>query len=230
MLILVRHGQSEPNAAGLLVGRSDPPLTALGRDQARKAARLLADELTGGGHPPAAGAGPKRSSRPPARKLRVLTSPLGRARDTAEVIVALLGSLAVPPHPVVEERLIELDYGELEGRRPSELSPELWAAWRADPGWQPPGGESLVQLHARVDPLWASLAAEAASGDVIAVSHVSPIKAAVAWAIGAGPGLAWRLSLPVCSISRVRTGPGTPALVSFGETGHLATTDAGSSF
>jgi broad specificity phosphatase PhoE len=55
------------------------------------------------------------------------------------------------------------------------------------------------------------------------VSHVSPIKAAVAWALGAGAGVSWRLSLGVASITRVRTGgAGGPALVSFNETAHLA--------
>jgi len=210
VLILVRHGQSESNATGLLVGRRDVPLTALGTEQARRAGRLLAAErggaTTGGDGPP----GP-----PP---IRLLTSPLQRARVTASIIASEIGG-GLAPEP--EERLIELDYGELEGRRPDEVDREIWAAWRTDPSWAPPGGESFEQLHGRLDPLWESLAADAVAGDVIAVSHVSPIKAGVAWALGAGPELAWRLSLGVCTISRVRTGPGTPALVSFGETGHL---------
>ena len=205
MLILVRHGQSESNAAGVLAGRDDVPLTALGVEQARRAGRLLAAE--------------RATVLPRERPLvRLLTSPLQRARMTAELIASELGDGVATD---VEERLIELDYGELEGRRPGELDRRLWATWRSDPSWVPPGGESFEQLHGRLDPLWESLAAEAAAGDVVAVSHVSPIKACVAWALGTGPELAWRLSLGVCAITRVRTGPGGPALVSFGETGHL---------
>jgi probable phosphoglycerate mutase len=201
VLILARHGQSEANAAGVLLGRTDSALTKLGVQQAGRIGAALA-----------AGSGPL--------PLRILTSPLVRARLTAEIVSEALGPNA--PAPEVEDRLIELDYGELEGRRPSELARGVWASWRADSTWRPPGGESFPDLHARLDPLWASLAEEAAEGDVIAVSHVSPIKAAVAWAIGAGPELAWKLSLGVAAITRISLSGPTPSLVSFGETGHLA--------
>jgi broad specificity phosphatase PhoE len=65
------------------------------------------------------------------------------------------------------------------------------------------------------------LAAEADDSDIVAVTHVSPIKAAVAWVLGAGPELAWKLSLGVASITRVALSGPAPALVSFGEMGHL---------
>jgi probable phosphoglycerate mutase len=198
MLILVRHGQSEANAAGLLVGRTDSALTDLGRRQAAAIGEALA-------------AGPDRP-------LRLLTSPLARTRNTAEIIAGRLGS---PLAPEVEDRLIELDYGELEGQRPADLGGGVWAGWRSDSSWRPPGGETLPELHHRLDPLWASLASEAAAGDVIAVTHVSPTKAAVAWVLGAGPELSWKLSLGVASITRISFGGISPALVSFGETGHL---------
>jgi len=206
VLILVRHGQSEANAAGLLSGRADSALTELGHRQAERIGEALA----------AAGLAGASSGVVP---LRILTSPLGRAQVTAEVIAEALGPNA--PAPEVEDRLIELDYGELEGRRPSELAGGVWASWRADASWRPPGGESFPDLHRRVDPLWASLAEETVEGDVIAVSHVSPIKAAVAFALAAGPELAWKLSLGVASITRISLAPPSPALVSFGETGHL---------
>jgi broad specificity phosphatase PhoE len=93
--------------------------------------------------------------------------------------------------------------------------------WRSDPSWRPPGGETLPELHQRLDPLWASLSSEAAAGDVIAVTHVSPTKAAVAWVLGAGPELSWKLALGVASITRISFGGIAPALVTFGETGHL---------
>jgi len=206
MLILVRHGQSEANVAGLLLGRMDSALTDLGRLQAGRIGEALA----------AAGLAGASSGVLP---LRIITSPLVRAQVTAEIISHALGPNA--PVPEVEERLIELDYGELEGRRPSELADGVWARWRADASWRPPGGESFPDLHRRLDPLWVSMAAEAAEGDVIAVSHVSPIKAGVAWALGAGPELAWKLSLGVASITRISLARPSPALVSFGETGHL---------
>jgi broad specificity phosphatase PhoE len=198
MLILVRHGQSEANAAGLLVGRTDSALTDLGRRQAAAIGEHLA----------AAKQAP----------VRILTSPLARALDTAEIIARRLGSA---PSPQVEDRLIELDYGELEGRRPAELTRGVWERWRSDSSWRPSGGETLPELHDRLYPLWTSLASVAAEGDVIAVTHVSPTKAAVAWVLGAGPELSWKLSLGVASITRIAFGGPSPALVSFGETGHL---------
>jgi broad specificity phosphatase PhoE len=206
VLILVRHGQSEANAAGLLLGRTDSGLTDLGRLQAGRIGYALAAEEFPG---ISSGVVP----------FRILTSPLVRARRTAEIISEALGSNA--PAPEVDERLIELDYGELEGQRAADLADGVWARWRADSSWRPPGGESFPDLHERVEPLWVALAPEAAAGDVIAVSHVSPIKAAVAWALGAGPELAWKLSLGVASITRIRVTGRSPALVSFGETGHL---------
>jgi probable phosphoglycerate mutase len=198
MLILVRHGQSEANAAGLLVGRTDSALTELGRRQAAAIGEALAAEA--------------------GRPLRLLTSPLARARDTADIIAERLGSALAP---TVEDRLIELDYGELDGHRTADLSRGDWAVWRSDPSWRPPGGETLPELHQRLDPLWASLSSEAAAGDVIAVTHVSPTKAAVAWVLGAGPELSWKLALGVASITRISFGGIAPALVTFGETGHL---------
>jgi probable phosphoglycerate mutase len=198
VLILVRHGQSEANAAGLLVGRTDSALTALGQRQAARIGEALAAGHAG-------------------QPVRVITSPLSRARDTAAIVAAAYG--AAPPQ--IEERLIELDYGELDGQRPADLAQGMWAAWRSDPTWRPPGGETLADLHARLDPLWVSLVTEAADGDVIAVTHVSPIKAAVAWVLGSGPELAWKLSLGVGAITRVACAGPAPALVSFGEKGHL---------
>ncbi|MDA8265065.1 MAG: histidine phosphatase family protein [Actinomycetota bacterium] len=214
-MILVRHGQSEGNAAGLLLGRADSSMTPLGRAQAARLGEALAERAGGSRGPGGRPLGVGGASLP----MRLLTSPLTRARLTAETIAEALGPNA--PAPEDEERLVELDYGELEGRRPAELSRDLWAQWRADASWRPPGGESFLDLHRRLDPLWESLREEATEGDVIVVSHVSPIKAAVAWVLGASPDLAWKLSLGVASITTISFAGPAPVLVSFGETGHL---------
>lgn len=206
-LILVRHGESEWNAAGRLVGRADPPLTSLGVRQAEAAARQLALERAS-----------PCSDGSPARPVEVRTSPLSRARATAEILARALGC---PGRVVVDEGLIELDYGTLDGLLASEVGRDRWAAWRADPTWKPPGGESLAEVHDRVGELCERTAADLAARerDVVAVSHVSPIKAAVGWALRDGPDIAWHLSLGVATITRLSTSP--PALVSFGEASHL---------
>jgi probable phosphoglycerate mutase len=210
MLLLVRHGQSRANAAGLLIGRADSPLTGLGHQQAVALGEVLASRGVAAG--------------------RILTSPLQRAMKTAQVIAAAYASVIEPaalPQVKVDGRFVELflpwHWGPPHETAPSELPPGLWDRWRSDAAWRPPGGETLGEVRARVSAACEELSAEAARSDVVVVSHVSPIKAAVTWALGGGPELSWRLSLGVASITRISTGgPVGPALVSFNETAHLA--------
>ncbi len=191
MIVLVRHGETAANRARLALGRADPELTETGRAQAA----ALAAALAGSG------------------AVRILSSPLRRARETAAAIAGVL-AIAVE----VDDRLVEMDYGEWDERSFAELPAEDLARWRRDASFAPPGGESLVAVTERV----ASLCAEHIDGGpVIAVSHVSPIKAAVIWAMGADPLLAWRMFLDVASVSRIGAPNGVPTLVGFNETTHL---------
>ncbi len=191
MIHLVRHGETAPNRDRLALGRADPPLTDRGRDQAQRLAAVLA----------------------PTGATRVVTSPLARARETGGMIAAALGV-----EPQIDARLVELDYGEWDERSFSEFPAADLARWREDATFAPPGGESLVAVGERV----ASFCAETVGmADVIAVSHVSPIKAAVLWAMNADPLLAWRMHLDVASISRIDGGHGASRLVGFNATAHL---------
>jgi len=152
----------------------------------------------------------------------VVSSPLRRAMTTAAPIAAV-HKLTVE----ADTRFIELDYGSWEGLTPAETGTEGWRAWRADPGWAPPGGESLRALHTRVEDGCRSLTARIADervdgGDVVVVvSHVSPVKAAVAWALSVGPEIAWRMHLRLASVTRIGVRNGTPYVLSFDETAHL---------
>lgn len=190
MLVLVRHGEATGNAAGLLLGRTDAPLTEKGMAQALAL-------------------GPKLGP-----VTRLVSSPLRRARDTA----AALG-LDLPVE--VDDRWIEIDYGEHEGVPLGEVPAEAWQRRRRDPNYRPEGGESLRDVAGRVqlalDELMAApgSGARAEEGDVVVVSHVSPIKAAVAWALGMGEEAAWRLHLSTGSITRVGWGAGSGVLHSF---------------
>jgi broad specificity phosphatase PhoE len=96
-----------------------------------------------------------------------------------------------------------------------------WERWRADVTFTPPGGESLVRLHERVRVACDELAGAAAEGDVVVVSHVSPIKSAVAWAMGVGPETSWRMFLGVAAISRIAVGPRGPSLHAYNQVSHL---------
>jgi broad specificity phosphatase PhoE len=203
VIVLVRHGETVANAAGLLQGRTDFGLTERGRRQAAALAGALADVTSAG--------------------TTIVSSPLRRARETAEAFGG----------PVrVDERWIELDYGELDGRGAVEARAELRQGWH-DPEWAPAGGESLAAVSRRVaaacEELAAALAAPpavAAATDVVVVTHVSPIKAAAAWALGTGPEVAWRMFVELASITTVAVGEGgVPLLTSFNQTAHLAAVD-----
>lgn len=145
---------------------------------------------------------------------RVVTSPLARTRQTA-------AAWNVPTE--VDERLIELDYGELDGMPLDEIPPGTWAAWRADPSFAPPGGESLADLGMRVRAACEDLRPSASDGLVVVVTHVSPIKAAVAWALAVPDDVAWRMFVAPASITRIEVSGARLSLHGFNDVAHLRT-------
>jgi broad specificity phosphatase PhoE len=196
VIVLVRHGETDANRAGLLLGRADPPLNERGQEQAAAVAGSLASHS--------------------GSDSALITSPLLRARDTAARISDAVGVPAA-----VDERLIELDYGDWDERRVADVPAEVAARWRADPAFAPPGGESLVELRGRVAPFAAEVFDHADERTTILVSHVSPIKAIILWGLDLGDEYAWRLRLDVAAISRMGVGPTGPMLLTFNETTHL---------
>lgn len=143
---------------------------------------------------------------------RVISSPLQRARDTA----AAFG------RPVeVDERWAELDYGVYDERPLADVPAEMWQKWRGDAEYAPPEGESLASVGRRVRGACGDLAPAAVEADVVVVSHVSPIKAAVAWALDVGDQVTWRMFVAVASITRIAVTERGPVLRSFNEVAHL---------
>jgi broad specificity phosphatase PhoE len=190
MLIVVRHGRTELNAAARLLGRLDPPLDDLGQRQADAVAAMLAADGVD----------------------RVVSSPLLRARSTAAAI-ASKASVDVE----VDDRWIEVDYGVLDGVPLADVPADTWAQWRGDPDFAPDGGESLASVSARVAQVCAELLDEAADTNVVVVSHVSPVKAAVCWALGVDTHVSWRTFVAPGSVTRINRGPTGPVLASFNE-------------
>ena len=188
MLIVVRHGRTEANASGLLLGRIDPGLDELGRTQAAALGAVVSGAS------------------------RVVCSPLRRTRETAEAI-------GLPVE--VDERWIELDYGVLDGKPMADVPADLWARWIADPDFAPEGGESIAALGQRVHAACEDLAEEAAKTDIVVVTHVSPVKAAVAWTLGVGDEVAWRMFVAPASITKISTSSPRRSLHSFNQTAHL---------
>ena len=144
---------------------------------------------------------------------RVISSPLRRAQETA-------AAFGLPVE--IDDRWMELDYGDLDGTPLRDVAADVWAAWRADPSLAPGGGESLVELGERVRTACADLAHEAAATDVIVVTHVSPVKAALAWALGVGDEVSWRAYVAPASITRIATAGPHPSLHEFNGCAHLA--------
>jgi probable phosphoglycerate mutase len=137
----------------------------------------------------------------------IVCSPLRRARETA-------AALGEGRHLTIDARWIELDYGDFEGRLIDDVRPAIWDHWVTDPTWAPPNGESLASAATRVTDACEDLPM---TEDVIVVTHVNPIKLAVAWAVGAPPQIVLRLFVELASITTVGLGAsGQPVLRSFG--------------
>ena len=199
LLTLVRHGRTTANASNLLQGHIDNPLDDVGEAQAA----LLAQALQR--------VGPVT---------RLISSPLTRARQTADAI-----RVGTPLEFDVEidPRWIELNYGDYDAQPVSHIAPEVWAKWRADEHFRPPNGETLSELNVRVCEALADLAHkpyDAVNEHIVVVSHVSPIKAAVAWALGVGIETSWRTTLDRASMSTVRLDAHRPSLKTFNVTAH----------
>ena len=193
MILFVRHGETAPNRDGLVLGRADPDLTERGAEQARRVAEVLrAENVT-----------------------HLWSSPLRRAVQTAAAITEATGCPAV-----LDDRLLEVDWGDWEGRKVSGVAHAELERYRAS-GGEAPKGESLQVVRDRVVAFCREAQEVAGDGVGVAVSHVSPVKAAVAWVLDADDTAAMRMFLGLASITRIGHREGGPVLLSFNETGHL---------
>ncbi len=210
-VILVRHGRTAANVAGILAGRAEGVgLDEVGQGQAaRTADRLAVVPIVG-----------------------LVSSPLERCRETSRLI---LERQAAPPADVIDERVTECDYGEWQGRALSELAKEpLWSVVQSEPSQAVfPGGESMAGMQARavaaVREHDARFEAEHGPGAVwVAVSHGDVIKSILADALGMHLDLFQRISVSPASVSIVRYGARRPDVVATntgsGDLSWLATT------
>ena len=159
-LILARHGEAEGSREFRFNGSSDVPLTAYGMAQAR----LLADALY------------------PLAPVSIYSSPLARARATAEAI-AKRANLTVD----IQQGLREQSYGSWERLTADEArqrDPKRFAAWSAGQRIAPPAGETLSAVRQRVVACVREMAERHAGETVVLVAHVGPIKALLCTALG----------------------------------------------
>ena len=199
-IVLVRHGESDANRRGIIQGRGDYPLSDVGRSQASATAAALADF----------------------RPDRIFVSPLGRARQTAEIInQPHLVEIASLPE------LMEYNLGEFEGQRFEDV---LTKYPEVRPGRQrgvpfhhlAPGAETDAEADERARRALA-LVLDSGLSRVLVVAHLGILERILLAALdGTGaeiPRSTWPLRN--CSITRVRVMAGRWELIGVNETGHL---------
>ncbi|MEV5983913.1 bifunctional RNase H/acid phosphatase [Streptomyces sp. NPDC052051] len=200
--VLLRHGETPltPLKRFSGSGGTDPALSGTGRHQAARVAEVLAARGT---------------------VQAVVTSPLARCRETADIVAARLG-LDV----AVADGLRETDFGAWEGLTFAEVReryPDDMDAWLADPEAAPTGGgESFAAVARRVATTRDTLLASYAGRTVLLVSHVTPIKTLVRLALGAPPEALFRMELSAASLTAVAYyADGNASLRFLNDTAHL---------
>jgi probable phosphomutase (TIGR03848 family) len=178
LVLLVRHGET-PTTGQVLPGRAPGlHLSERGRRQAERVAERLAGVRVDAVH----------------------TSPLERTRETAEPTEAATGLEAV-----VDPGLLECDFGEWTGAEISRL--RRLKAWstvqRAPSTFRFPGGESFVEMQARIVGAVDRVRTAHEGGAVVCFSHADPIKAVLAHALGTHLDLFQRIVVSPCSVSAV---------------------------
>ena len=139
-LLVIRHGQTEWSATGKHTGLTDIPLTEIGREEARAASQTL----TGW------------------NVAQAYTSPLLRARETAELVAPRCGL-------IVDENLVEWDYGIYEGETTPETRLRVpgWSVWTHEII----GGESFDEVGTRADAFLARFDDEVSAGNGVVFAH-----------------------------------------------------------
>jgi uncharacterized phosphatase len=154
-IVLVRHGETDWNRDNRFQGHADPPLNETGRAQARALAAELSTDTFAAAY----------------------TSPLRRARETADVLGATLGLT-----PVDDSSLMEIDVGSWSGLTRTEIEarfPAGFARWlEGRHGWD--DGETNDDLGARVVAGLLKIGAKHPDAAVLAVTHGGPIRSALA--------------------------------------------------
>jgi len=196
---LVRHGETEWNAENRICGRTDVSLSEAGRRQAKS----LAERLK------------------PIPFEALYSSPLARALETARLISSSVGL-----EPILDERLLELDYGQWEGKTLAEIikyDPGTFRAWDADPAqFAPPGGESGLEAQQRVVAFLDFLAAKHPPGHVLVVFHKTVCRLAICHILGMSPSeYRGRLIVNNAALSLIQAQPYGWQLITFNDTSHL---------
>ena len=197
-LYLIRHGETDANVAGVWQGSTDSPLNARGQAQARALARRIAHEQL---------------------PISIIySSPLQRARLTAEQVALALGDVPV----VLDPGLAEYHLGEWEGLTYEQLKDEkrLWERMADDPDFTPPGGESPRQFALRLLNSFQTIIQKHGGETVAVVGHGGALATALSMLIDHS-GDTWRqYQMLNASLSKLVFDP-DPKLEFFSDVSHL---------
>lgn len=180
MIYIVRHGQTEKNKANVLQGRSDVPLNEVGIRQAegvRDRFRSLGIQFD-----------------------KVYTSPLIRAVQTAKII-------AEGASPMIEGRLIEMDYGPYEGMDLAQPAPEAMAFFQDfvhKPA--PEGMEALSAVVARLATFLEEIREEAVLQNILLSTHAIAMKGALEYLTPTSGGSYWSKYIGNCAVYTAEVG------------------------
>ena len=203
--LLFRHAEASGNAAGQTQGRIDNQLTDRGLRQAATVAASLA----------------------PYRPVALYVSPASRARGTAAPIAEAYGL-----EPVIDERLYEVDHGELDGMRFDEIREhyaDFLEEWRDErfADLRFPGGESMGEAQVRMLEALDEVGERHGDADVVVVSHNMALKSLLTHALGVSLAAQRRFQLDLASLSVVERRPGADggpsawSVVGLNERSHL---------
>ena len=196
---VVRHARTHSNRVGLVMGWANESIEP---DQ-HSAADAVAARLAAAPTP-----------------VRVVSSPLARARDTAAPLAAAL-SMDLE----TDARLCELYQGPWQGLAEAEVArrwPLEWSAWRTAPETLDlDGRETLAELYARVAEAFDDLERSSDTATVFVFTHDAVVRAAVAWTLGVGPTTYRHLDVAHCSITTIDASTSGRRLVTFNDTSHL---------
>ncbi|MDQ4037467.1 MAG: histidine phosphatase family protein, partial [Actinomycetota bacterium] len=190
-LYLLRHGLTVHTPDRRFSGRNDLALTESGRAQIAAAAQRLA----------ALGS-----------ISALFTSPLRRTRESAEIVA---DALQLPVD--VDDDLVELDFGSLEGLTWVEAQsafPEQLAAFRSSPDIAAPGGESISVVRSRMDRVLARIRGKHEGRDVAVLTHMTPIKVLLCMA----------LDVPLTTVHRFFLAPAGLSIVEWDADGRASVT------
>lgn len=198
-VFLIRHGQTLWNKERRFLGRSDIPLDNIGHEQAMNLSTALAEVPF----------------------THVYSSPLTRARQTAEALTKARGLTAI-----LSPGLTELNQGELEGLHGALLPehfPDFYTQWKTDPTHvRIPGGETLAECHARSSEALFSLLASHSTTDCIAVvSHKVAISSILCEIMGLPPRFNMMVEQANTAINVLASGSDGVSIVRLNDHEHL---------